>query len=195
MSKTIRTHCPLVDLIKDAAGSCRGNKVEKVTSSSFSTHGVMSADLSSNFAELKKISATLGSTKKRSRDDAQSEKITDDNTKDNTGLIHQPTENDLKCIRDRQRQLAEETTLLAKQEVQRMHDAVAELEAILAAGDSSYNIVLPLTVEDEDNAREHYESLSSPRPTFANEQLDSTSIETGDERIKDARKADEAQID
>lgn len=106
----------------------------------------MSAELASNFAELKRLAE-----KKRSLDSIVGE-----------------SNNNLDVEADmiaHQRRLAEETAYMAAEEVQRMKNAVAELESLLASGDTDVNVIVtqsPIFIhrEDDESDEERLETSS-----------------------------------
>jgi hypothetical protein len=91
-------------------------------SSSNNRKSFMPAKLKANFTELKRLKENSNNSNKRNRSDGN----TDD---DNSTITKEEEEEDDVCPR-RQR-LAEETAVMAAQEVQRMRNSIAELEALV----------------------------------------------------------------
>lgn len=113
-----------------------------------SSETVMSIELASSFAELKRLAE-----KKRSIDSVDGE---------NSVVVDRQTD-----MFARQKRLAEETAILAAEEVQRMKNAVAELESLLASGDTDFNIIMsqsPIAIYEEDDEldEQNFEYASLP---------------------------------
>jgi hypothetical protein len=108
------------------------------------SHAVMSAELSSNFDELTRLAE-----KKRALDTTTG--IVTDNSSSST--VSSENE-EMVQLTAHQKRLAEETAILANEEVQRMQNAIAELESLLESGNADdLNIIVqsPDTIHSQEN--------------------------------------------